>query len=182
MQRWSFESVPEISLPPCTFTERPAMPFTLNMKNIPPISFPHQAPSPYPLQPPSSPLWHPLLPLPPAPPSAPPPSSWLPIEILYCRGSQRDVVYLGWPIARAQMLEGGLSQWAQLCTWSPNKLWRSNSIFNLCCAGKIRALYETHCCAYCILENYNLIFRYIEYFVVHSRPSALLYYFNNNTV
>ncbi len=25
----------------------------------------------------------------------------------------------------------GLSQWAQLCAWSPNKLWRSNSIFNL---------------------------------------------------
>jgi hypothetical protein len=27
---------------------------------------------------------------------------------------------------------GGLSQWVQLCTWSPNKLWRSNYIFNLC--------------------------------------------------
>ncbi len=26
---------------------------------------------------------------------------------------------------------GGLSQWVQLCTWSPNKLWRSNSILNL---------------------------------------------------
>ncbi len=25
----------------------------------------------------------------------------------------------------------GLSQWVQLCTWSPNKLWRSNSIFNV---------------------------------------------------
>ncbi len=25
----------------------------------------------------------------------------------------------------------GLSQWVQLCTWSPNKLWRSNSMFNL---------------------------------------------------
>jgi hypothetical protein len=25
----------------------------------------------------------------------------------------------------------GLSQWVQLCTWSPNKLWRSNSIFDL---------------------------------------------------
>ena len=24
----------------------------------------------------------------------------------------------------------GLSQWVQLCTWSPNELWRSNSIFN----------------------------------------------------
>ncbi len=29
----------------------------------------------------------------------------------------------------------GLSQWVQLCTWSPNKLWRSNSIFNLCVSG-----------------------------------------------
>ncbi len=26
----------------------------------------------------------------------------------------------------------GLSQWVQLCTLSTNKLWRSNSIFNLC--------------------------------------------------
>ncbi len=25
----------------------------------------------------------------------------------------------------------GLSQWVQRCTWSPNKLWRSNSIFCL---------------------------------------------------
>jgi hypothetical protein len=25
----------------------------------------------------------------------------------------------------------GLSQWVQQCTWSPNKLWRSNFIFNL---------------------------------------------------
>ncbi len=27
----------------------------------------------------------------------------------------------------------GLCQWVQLCTWSPNKLWRSNSILNLWC-------------------------------------------------
>ncbi len=56
------------------------------------------------------------------------------------RGLQTDVVYLGWPIAPSYMSpnagEGGgelrsLSQWVQLCTWSPNKLWRSNSIFNL---------------------------------------------------
>jgi hypothetical protein len=25
----------------------------------------------------------------------------------------------------------GFSQWVQLCTWSPNKLWRSSSIFNV---------------------------------------------------
>ncbi len=60
------------------------------------------------------------------------PSAW---------GSQRDVVYLGWPIAPSYMspknaVRGGggqgLSQWVQLCTWSPNILWRSYSIFNLC--------------------------------------------------
>ncbi len=45
------------------------------------------------------------------------------------RGSQRDVVYLGWPKAPSYMrpnAEGGgvagtRSQWVQLCTWSPNK-------------------------------------------------------------
>ncbi len=59
------------------------------------------------------------------------------------RGLQRDVVYICWPIApliyEAQCGgKGGLrglSQWVQLCTyhvtWSPNKLWRSTSIFNL---------------------------------------------------
>jgi hypothetical protein len=59
------------------------------------------------------------------------------------RGSQRNVVYLGWLRAHSYMsLNAGvggelrghshLSQWVQLCTWSPTKLWRSNSIFNLC--------------------------------------------------
>ncbi len=56
------------------------------------------------------------------------------------RELQRDVVYLGWPIAPSNMNinggEGGLrglSQWVHLYTRSPNKLWRSNSIlFNLC--------------------------------------------------
>ncbi len=41
-----------------------------------------------------------------------------------------------WPIVSKCGGRGelwGLSQWVQLCTWSPNKLWRSNSIFNLCC-------------------------------------------------
>ncbi len=45
-----------------------------------------------------------------------------------------------WPIAPSYMSPnagGGrglrcLSQWVQLCTWSPNKLWRLNYIFNLC--------------------------------------------------
>jgi hypothetical protein len=47
----------------------------------------------------------------------------------------RDIVYLGWPIAPLYMSPNagmrGVSQWVKLCTWSPNKLWRSNSIFNL---------------------------------------------------
>ncbi len=45
----------------------------------------------------------------------------------YSRGSQRDVIYLGWPIAPSYMRRNGgegvllgLSQWVQLCTWSPN--------------------------------------------------------------
>ncbi len=59
----------------------------------------------------------------------------------FSRGSQRDVVYLGWRIAPWYMSPnagGGLrvlSQWVQLCmcthTLSPNKLWRFNSILNL---------------------------------------------------
>ncbi len=48
---------------------------------------------------------------------------------------QRDVVYLGWPIAPSYMSpnagRGGELRGSQLCTWSPNKFWRSNSIFNL---------------------------------------------------
>ncbi len=53
---------------------------------------------------------------------------------LFSRKSQRDVFYLGWPIAPSYMSPNagewrGLSQWIQLCTWSPNKQWRSNSIF-----------------------------------------------------
>jgi hypothetical protein len=55
------------------------------------------------------------------------------------RGSQRDVVYLGWPIAPSYMspnagrgrVAGFQPMSIQLCTWSPNKLRRSNSIFNL---------------------------------------------------
>ncbi len=65
------------------------------------------------------------------------------------RGSQRDVVYLGWPIASSLMSPnaggwggfggvGGHSQWVQLCTRSPNKLWRSNSIINLWSATNAR--------------------------------------------
>ncbi len=60
------------------------------------------------------------------------------IEYSSSRGSHRDVVYLGWPIAHSFMSPKagggglrGLSQRVWLGTWSPNKLWRSNSIFNL---------------------------------------------------
>ncbi len=54
------------------------------------------------------------------------------------RGSQRDVVCLGWPPNSALVYEpkcggrgvaGSLSQWVQLRTWSKNKLCRSNSIW-----------------------------------------------------
>jgi hypothetical protein len=54
------------------------------------------------------------------------------------RGLQRDVVYLGWPIAPSYMStdarEGGVVGSQPISTAvhrSPNKLWRSNSIFNL---------------------------------------------------
>ncbi len=58
---------------------------------------------------------------------------------LFQGGLQRDVVCLCWPIAPSYMSPNagrgrelrGLSQWVQLCTWSPNKLWRPNSIFKL---------------------------------------------------
>ncbi len=65
-------------------------------------------------------------------------------DMVQCRGFQGDVVYLGWPIEPSRVGGGGgcgpgLSQWILLCsvhtahhvTWSPYKLWRSNSIFNL---------------------------------------------------
>ncbi len=57
------------------------------------------------------------------------------------RGSrkQKDVVYLGWPTAPLLYEpkcgiwwgDAGLSQLVQLCTWSPNNLWRCNSKFNI---------------------------------------------------
>ncbi len=54
-------------------------------------------------------------------------------------GLQRDVVYLRWPIEPSFMSPNaggggelrGLIQWLRLYTWSPNKLWRSDSIFYL---------------------------------------------------
>jgi hypothetical protein len=72
----------------------------------------------------------------------------------YPGGSQRDVVdgrcllswltnsisalvqctwaQMGWGMAGGGGGLRNLSQWVQLYTWSPNKLWSSNSIFNLC--------------------------------------------------
>ncbi len=44
------------------------------------------------------------------------------------RVSQKDVVYLGWPIAPSYMGQNATNEYSCMCTWSPNKLWRSNSI------------------------------------------------------
>jgi hypothetical protein len=59
------------------------------------------------------------------------------------RGLQRDVVYLGWPIAPLYMSPNkggggscGVSANETAVHRSPNKLWRSNSIFNLWSPGK----------------------------------------------
>ncbi len=43
--------------------------------------------------------------------------------------SQRDVVYLGWPVAHFAGSQPMST--VQLCTWSLNIFWRFNSIFNL---------------------------------------------------
>jgi hypothetical protein len=61
------------------------------------------------------------------------------------RGLQRDVVYLGWPIAPSYMSPnaggvggGGIVGSQPMSTAvhrSPNKLWRSNSIFKWCGSG-----------------------------------------------
>jgi hypothetical protein len=59
--------------------------------------------------------------------------------LLGTRGFQRDVVYVGWPIASSYMSPnaGGGScgvsanEYNSTVHRSPNKLWRSNSIFNL---------------------------------------------------
>ncbi len=65
------------------------------------------------------------------------------------RGLQRDVVYLSWPIVPSYMSPnagGGvsgsqrMSTAVHMFTWSPNKLWRSNSIFNLCPPSNVQQL------------------------------------------
>ncbi len=72
-------------------------------------------------------------------------------EKVRSRESQRDVVYLDWPIALSytyepKCVEGrGVAgsqpmSTVQLNTWSPNILLRSNSIFNLWFGGR-----RTHC-------------------------------------
>ncbi len=78
------------------------------------------------------------------------------------QGLQRDVVYLGWPIAPSNMSPNaggarGFIQWVRLCTWSTNKLGRSNSIFNLwsrvfCCNVEDC----TFTFIYSIYDNYSL--------------------------
>ncbi len=54
--------------------------------------------------------------------------SWLTNSALVYEHEMRGGEGGGWVVTC-----GVLSQWVQLCTWSPNKLWRSNSILNLCC-------------------------------------------------
>jgi hypothetical protein len=66
------------------------------------------------------------------------------------RGLQRDVVYLGWPIAPSYMSPNagggrelrGFSQWVHLFTRSRNRLWRSNTILNLYMPYKKKCLFE----------------------------------------
>jgi hypothetical protein len=57
----------------------------------------------------------------------------------------------------------GLSLWVQLCTWSPNKLLRSNSIFNLCLLYTVRFRTISN-----FLTNILFFFRYV------SQPLRLL--------
>ncbi len=74
------------------------------------------------------------------------------------RGSQRDVVYLGWPIATlvtepkwGAWGRCGVSAneycWAHHVTWSPNKLWRSNSVFN---PWKVQIGHDLNCSLACV--------------------------------
>jgi hypothetical protein len=55
------------------------------------------------------------------------------IKTLFKRGLQRDVVYLCWLIAPS----ANEYSCAHHVTWSPNKLWRSTSKFNLCCTSSL---------------------------------------------
>ncbi len=73
-------------------------------------------------------------------------------KIISCRGLQRDVVYLGWPIApkygtyMSPNAGGGLelrgSEYSctQDCDRSPKILWRFNSIFNQQVFGRMEVL------------------------------------------
>ncbi len=65
-------------------------------------------------------------------------------SLCFLSGGHKEMssICISWPIAPSHMgpnagegggvAVAGLRQWVQLCTWSPNKFWRSNSIFNLC--------------------------------------------------
>ncbi len=65
-------------------------------------------------------------------------------EMVYLKKSQRYVLYLNWPISPSYMSPnagwGGevsaMSTAVTLCTWRPNILWSSISIFNLWCNQK----------------------------------------------
>jgi hypothetical protein len=73
--------------------------------------------------------------------------------LVRARGPQRDVVHLGWQWPKAPSYMSptardgacglrGLGQWVQLCTWSPNEIWRSNS--TVCLTHKVRTYKEYH--------------------------------------
>ncbi len=91
-------------------------------------------------------------------------------------GLQGDVVYLSWPrasLVRAQMREGGgggfeVSANENSCvhcahhvTWSPNKLWTSNSTFNHIWEKRIALVLDWMKEILLFLLSYNPTFRYI---------------------
>ncbi len=61
--------------------------------------------------------------------------------------------------------EGGLSQWEQLCTRSPNKRWRSNSILNLWYSYRLTGYYSADLSkSACTLDNtISLMYVVINY-------------------
>jgi hypothetical protein len=102
------------------------------------------------------------------------------------RLSQRDVIYLGWPIASSYINSPkyggrvgggrgcrcrGSQPRGQLSIWSPNKLWRSNSIFNQWVSqrifwyvtGSAEVLKGTQDWEFCWLRFWNLRFFFVSY-------------------
>ncbi len=85
------------------------------------------------------------------------------------RGLQRDVVYLGWPIAPSYMrqMRGewgscGVSANEYSCAQDPNKLWRSNSLFNLWQAPCVHAECVSKCTYNYSCETSKNIYFFME--------------------